>query len=117
MSNIKIIFIVLGLALTASFLNIRVCPFFNIFNIPCPGCGLTRSLKCIFNFKFIESFKYNILGLPLTILVSFYIISYILKKTKKIDAIMLKYKFIIITIIIIVTIISWIININNGLLY
>ena len=43
------------------------CIFKRIFNICCPGCGLTRSFRCILNFDFIRAIKYNILGIPLFI--------------------------------------------------
>lgn len=52
------------------------CIFKRIFNICCPGCGLTRSFRCILNFDFIEAIKYNILGIPL--FVSFIIFSIML---------------------------------------
>lgn len=43
------------------------CIFKNIFGICCPGCGLTRSFRCILNFDLMGSIKYNILGIPLFI--------------------------------------------------
>ena len=52
------------------------CIFKRIFNICCPGCGLTRSFRCILNFDFIEAIKYNILGIPL--FVSFIVFSIML---------------------------------------
>ena len=44
-----------------------VCIMKNLFNIRCPGCGLTRSFLAILHFNFIEAFHYNILGIPLFI--------------------------------------------------
>ena len=45
------------------------CLFKKIFHISCPGCGLTRSFRSILNLDFINAFKYNILGIPLFILI------------------------------------------------
>lgn len=44
------------------------CPVKRIFGIACPGCGLTRAFRCLFQFKIIESFQYNLLGIPLLVL-------------------------------------------------
>ena len=48
------IFLVVGIALILNSLDIRICPFFNLFNIPCVGCGMTRAVKLIFEFKFMK---------------------------------------------------------------
>ena len=65
----KILILALYLGLTLIFL---ICIKFNVsclfkkhFHISCPGCGITRAFLCIFQFKFIESFSYNILAFPL----------------------------------------------------
>lgn len=43
------------------------CLFRNLFDICCPGCGLTRAFSSILNLDFYSAFKYNILGIPLFI--------------------------------------------------
>ena len=65
----KILILALYLGLTLIFL---ICVKFHVpclikkyFHISCPGCGITRAFLCIFQFKFIESFSYNILAFPL----------------------------------------------------
>ena len=45
------------------------CFFRNNFSIRCPGCGLTRALVSIINLNFISAFKYNIMSIPLFIIV------------------------------------------------
>ena len=38
------------------------CIFKKLFNISCPGCGLTRSFRALLRFNIILAFKYNVLG-------------------------------------------------------
>lgn len=93
--------------------NIRICFVYNIFKIPCPGCGLTRSVMCLLNGDIVNSLKYNILTIPLGIFYSFYLWHSIFNKNK--------YFFLNKKILIILCImmfgISAIKNIMNPLLY
>jgi len=51
-------------------LNINIgCFFRKFFNLRCPGCGLTRAFLAIFNLDFITAFKYNIISIPLFIII------------------------------------------------
>lgn len=117
MKNLKIILIVLGLAFILNIFNIRFCPFFNIFNIPCPSCGLTRAFKLIMQFKFIESLKYNLLALPFVIFAFIYIILLITKRIDLLYSFINNYKKTLIIIVIIIMLIVLFININNPRLY
>ena len=56
------ILIVIGIVLVLSIFSIRFCPFFYFFNIPCPGCGLTRAFICLLHGNIIQSLHYNIFG-------------------------------------------------------
>jgi len=40
------------------------CPLHMLFGIPCPGCGLTRSVSSALHFEFIKSLQYHPLGIP-----------------------------------------------------
>ena len=53
-------------AVIYSLLGIR-CPFKAIFNIPCPGCGMTRAIISALRLNFKMAFYYH----PLFILVPF----------------------------------------------
>ena len=79
-----------------------LCPFKTLFNITCAGCGTTRMLKLIFEFKFGEAFRYNQLMLILVIFFGLYgivnAITYVLKG----KVIKLPIKFYIAVIIILV---------------
>lgn len=43
------------------------CFIHKYFNINCPACGLTRSFRSLLKLNFMESIKYNVLGIPLFI--------------------------------------------------
>lgn len=93
------------------------CIFKSIFNISCPGCGLTRSFRAILNLDFYSAFKYNILGIPLFIigiLTGISLIMDIFKNSNRTINYVLsffnKYSIPIIILIIITTIIN---NING----
>lgn len=65
---IKIIIVLLEIFLCYTFLIKEYtigCLFKTIFNVSCFSCGLTRAFKSIINFNLIESFKYNLLGIPI----------------------------------------------------
>lgn len=44
------------------------CFFKLVFKTPCPACGLTRSFHSIFHFDLISAIHYNILIIPIVIL-------------------------------------------------
>lgn len=107
--KIKEIFLVLGLAFILSIFNIRFCPFFYIFKIPCPGCGLTRAFKLLIKGKIIQSLKFNILPIPILIIVlSFILCPNFIKKINNKIIFFLGF---------VLMIISFIINIFNPMLY
>ena len=55
------------LIVTSGVVNVD-CLFKTLFGIRCPGCGLTRSFKAIFDLDFYGAFNYNILGIPLFVI-------------------------------------------------
>ena len=113
--------IVLVCSFISSLLHIRACLIFALFHIPCVGCGLTRAIKSIiFGFNLKQSLSYNILGIP--ILLTYIIVIAVsiydqIKKTSLIEGFLNKFKVPIIILAIIATIITWIINLHNPLLY
>lgn len=42
--------------------GLTICPFFHLSGIPCPGCGMGRSLVHIFHLDFIGALYYNPFG-------------------------------------------------------
>jgi hypothetical protein len=43
------------------------CLWRTLLHIPCPGCGLTRSIKALWHGELIQSFRYHPLGIPIVI--------------------------------------------------
>ena len=117
MKRFNNIFILLGINLFA-FICISGklkldCIFKRLFNISCPGCGLTRSFRALLRFDIISSFKYNIFGPILFIIIIIgiiFLIKDIIKnedKTIKYTYKLLgKYYYIVITCLLISTIIN-----------
>lgn len=115
--NFLTMILVLGLAFILKMFSIRICPFFNIFKIPCPGCGLTRATSLLIKGQVIESLKYNPIAFILVAIFIIYFILIIIKKNSTIDSLIYRYKNILIALACILTLIVWIINIHNPLLY
>lgn len=42
--------------------DMSLCLFYSIFQIPCPACGLTRSMSSFLNFDILQSLYYHPLG-------------------------------------------------------
>ena len=65
----KFILLIFGILLVFGILVVFVfdinCLFKSIFNISCPGCGLTRGFRELFHGNLIEAFNYNILTIPI----------------------------------------------------
>lgn len=88
--------------------NITIpCLFKSIIKIPCPSCGLTRSFKSILDLKLLDAIKYNILSIPLfiiLIIINILLIIDIIKNNnitiKFLKKILKHYKLIIILLLI-----------------
>lgn len=119
----KIIFITILLLIIiifSSLFNLRLCLIWNIFNIPCVGCGLTRGIFSILNLDFVSALKYNYLSI---ILFFGYIISLswalydFIKRTKTLQNFIKKYNVYLTIFFLVLGVIGWYINLNNPLLY
>lgn len=44
-----------------------ICPFLRFFNIPCFGCGITKSIIHLYNGEFAESFAYHYWTIPIVL--------------------------------------------------
>jgi hypothetical protein len=104
-------------SLILNLFNIRICPFYHIFKVPCPGCGLTRGFIELFKLNIRESIKYNILCIPICIIFIIYLSLIVIKKDYLITDIFNKYKIFIIIILAIILLVVFFINYNNTLLY
>ena len=112
--------IVLFIVVLSNLFDLRVCLLYNLFHIPCPGCGGTRALELLIQGKVHKSVEYNIIPIIMIILGVFLSVwSLIDYKTKRktLKTFLEKNKMFLIIISIIFTIVIWIINIKNPLLY
>ena len=44
-----------------------ICPFLRFFNIPCFGCGMTKSVICLYNGEIAKSFAYHYWTIPIVL--------------------------------------------------
>ena len=54
---------------------ISSCWFYSKYHIYCPGCGCTRALIMMLRGEFLQSLYYNPAVLPVTVLISTYLVS------------------------------------------
>ncbi len=45
-----------------------ICPFMRFLDIPCPGCGLTKSMIHAYKLEFGVSMDYHLWGIPLILI-------------------------------------------------
>lgn len=117
---VKISLIVLVILVLSNLFNFRVCIIYNLFHIPCPGCGITRSINFLLHGNIKTSIQYSIV--PYILLVILFIVSCWkiydhIKKVNTISTWITKHKNFLIFLSILIFIIIEIININNPLLY
>lgn len=100
--------------------DIRICLIYNLFGIPCAGCGLTNSLIYLLRGDLLKSLQYNVITIPLIIIYViinlWYIIDIVRDTTSLKDTINVNKKKLIIICIIVFVLIS-LRNITNPLLY
>ncbi|MCA9029519.1 MAG: DUF2752 domain-containing protein [Planctomycetaceae bacterium] len=61
----SLVALLLSFFLPVDGLSVQVCWVKNLFNLPCPGCGLTRSVTCISHFEFLKAWQYHPFGFVL----------------------------------------------------
>lgn len=101
------------ISLVLNYFNIRICPFYNLFKIPCPGCGLTRSMLAIFRLDIKGSIDANVLGIPLLILFLIYGILLGLGKESILDEFFKKNKRIVISLSLMILGITYYFNLTH----
>lgn len=109
--------LLMGLAILLYLFNIRSCPLFYLFHIPCPACGMTRSFLYLIQGNFTLCFKINPLGIFIFTFIILYTLFSILKKIKILDCFLERYKLLIYILCSILIILIELYNIQNPLLY
>lgn len=94
-----------------------ICVFKKYLGISCPGCGLTRAFTSILTGNILKSFSYNILAFFIFLLgiVFFIMIIYDLIKKDNVFEKTIIFIFSHWSILLILTGISWILNIYRGI--
>lgn len=63
------------------------CIFIGLFNVPCPGCGMTRAWLSVFSLDFAKAFSYHAMFWAVPVIYLYFIFNGNLFKNKKIDKI------------------------------
>ena len=58
-----LILLMVGIILPSGGLGVPLCMFKRVFSLPCPGCGLTRSVSSVLHGDFLKSWSYHPLGI------------------------------------------------------
>ena len=99
---------------TLGYVHSNGCPLFTLTGIPCPTCGLGRSLAVIIDLQFDKYFYYNPSG-PVLFIIFFILIIFVLILSFFNYRIKLYPKFYgLWYVFIIVTVIVWVLNIMFG---
>lgn len=61
------------------------CPFYAVFGVPCPTCGITRGFISLVRLDFADSFLYH----PLAVLAPFIVMLILMKRTKLTDLLLI----------------------------
>lgn len=93
------------------------CLFKSIFSIPCPGCGLTRGFRSLFEGDIFEAINYNILTIPIFLFLVGLVILFFIDIFKK-TVYMERYLSFFgrhYLILIFMVFVSWVVNIIKGI--
>lgn len=61
-ASFAVVALALSFLLPTEGLGIPICWFKSLFGLPCPGCGLTRSLTCISHLEFAKAWNFHPFG-------------------------------------------------------
>ena len=74
-----------GLSLLFYLLGIRICPFYNLLHFQCPACGMTRAFINLMKGDVLSCIKYNLLFIPISILVLVYLFLWLHGNKEQVD--------------------------------
>ena len=79
---IALILLVLGIILPSGGMGIPLCMFKRMFSLPCPGCGLTRSVASVLHGDFLKSWGYHPLGIFFVAVALLFVVNLILPRRR-----------------------------------
>lgn len=110
--------ITLSAALPSDGLGIAFCPFLALTSLPCPGCGLTRSLSSLLHMEVLKSWHYHPVGIPVFGVLVFMLVANRLpgsnvfpQKVQPFFSRVFNWKFVALTFLIV-----WILRLTAGLI-
>lgn len=73
--SIPILYFIVSVILKMQGVDITIPCIFNfLFDVNCPGCGMTRSFIELLKLNFTKSLEYNVLTLPIGVSMIYYIV-------------------------------------------
>lgn len=101
--RLNLIVLILGIInLIIVFLFEIPCPWKSNFNIDCAGCGATRMVKSLLEFKYYQAFRFNPFIFILLVIGIIYLIYILICKIKKVDYYKIKSRDFLILLILVI---------------
>ena len=114
---IGIFCIIVLLAFLFDAMGIRICLFYALFHLPCPGCGMTRAAKSLLRGDIGKALDYNVMIFPLVMVCLFGCFFLRCEKAEQWKTMLQQRKRLFIGMSVGLTLVIWWINLGNPLLY
>lgn len=82
-SRLLIVIATVLVAVSAAGIHVWPCPFLRFTNYPCPGCGLTRSVRALIRGDFQSAIEYNAFGIVAVAVLSLIVVAAVLPDARR----------------------------------